>query len=185
MRSMARDRPLILLAAMGVAFSTGCDPSVPNDRATLGSAPAVVAARPASHPLPARFGVGRAATEGDISALDIDIMPDGTDFRRGGEPPRTAPRSTPPLASRVTAWICKGRPSETGWYRRRMPWGSQTGTCLARRGRSATTGHTLPPFSTMCAGPCRPIGPDRCPTMMSTPSLPTSSGRTGSSTRPQ
>jgi len=83
MRSVERGRPLILLAALGVAFSTGCDPSVPNDRATLGSASAVVAARPASHPLPARFGVGRAATEGDISALDIDIMPDGTGLPQG------------------------------------------------------------------------------------------------------
>ena len=83
MRSVVRDRPVILLAALGVAFATGCDPSVPNDGATLGSAPAVVAARPASHPLPARFGVGRAATEEDISVLDIDIMPDGTGLPRG------------------------------------------------------------------------------------------------------
>jgi cytochrome c len=42
-----------------------------------------VAARPASHPLPARFGVGRTATEGDISVLDIDIMPDGTGLPQG------------------------------------------------------------------------------------------------------
>ena len=83
MRLVVRDRPGILLVALGIAFATGCDPSVPNDGAALGSAQAVVAARPASHPLPTRFGVGRAATEGDISVLDIDIMPDGTGLPKG------------------------------------------------------------------------------------------------------
>jgi S-disulfanyl-L-cysteine oxidoreductase SoxD len=36
-----------------------------------------IADRPASDPLPERFGVGREATAGEVAAIDIDIMPDG------------------------------------------------------------------------------------------------------------
>ena len=39
--------------------------------------------RAASHPLPDRFAVGRLAADVDLSALDIDVMPDGTGLPSG------------------------------------------------------------------------------------------------------
>lgn len=41
----------------------------------------------ASEPVPGRFGVGRTATDAEIAAIDIDIMPDGTGLPPGGGTP--------------------------------------------------------------------------------------------------
>jgi S-disulfanyl-L-cysteine oxidoreductase SoxD len=45
-------------------------------------------ARAGGEPRPARFGIGRAATQDEIARLDIDVMPDGTGLPPGSATPR-------------------------------------------------------------------------------------------------
>jgi hypothetical protein len=59
---------------------------------------------------PQRFGIGRPATPAEISALDIDIGPDGAGLPRGAAPRPTARRSTRRAARGVTEELArKGR----------------------------------------------------------------------------
>ena len=63
--------------------------------------------RPASEPLPDRFGVGRAATDAEIDSLDIDIMPDGT-----GLPPGSGSASEGAVVYRNQCASCHGMEME-------------------------------------------------------------------------
>jgi S-disulfanyl-L-cysteine oxidoreductase SoxD len=64
------------------------------------------AAKPTQTPLPARLGIGRAATPAEIAAWDIDIMPDGT-----GLPPG---RGTALQGATIFASRCAGCHGKTG-----------------------------------------------------------------------
>ncbi|MBW3534425.1 MAG: cytochrome c [Gemmatimonadetes bacterium] len=76
------ERALGRAALAAALLLAGCDEPVP---AAGAAAPghADVLARPASAPLPARFGVGRPASPSEIAALDIDVGPDGVGLPPG------------------------------------------------------------------------------------------------------
>lgn len=70
-------------AALAAALTAGCGNVDTTDAASASTGHADVLDRPASGPLPARFGVGRPATQAEIAALDIDVGPDGVGLPPG------------------------------------------------------------------------------------------------------
>lgn len=79
MRPRAKASGVAVLATLAMA---ACGETPPAARAAV-AGHADVLARPASGPLPARFGVGRPASEAEIGALDIDVGPDGVGLPPG------------------------------------------------------------------------------------------------------
>jgi len=68
-------------------------------------------ARAASEALPARFGFGRPATDAEIKAWDIDVMPDGTGLPPGSG---TVERGAAIYAAQCA--VCHGREGKGGQY---------------------------------------------------------------------
>lgn len=96
-RSMTGCWVALCLVSLGLA-ATACAPTEAND-ATVAESSAQMASyapgglpmvteRAGSEPIPASFALGRQATEDEISALDIDIMPDGRGLPTGSGTPR-------------------------------------------------------------------------------------------------
>lgn len=71
-------------ALAAVLAASGCQgDATPADQAPEEGGAAILSSRPSSEAIPDRFGVGRAASEAEIAALDIDVMPDGTGLPPG------------------------------------------------------------------------------------------------------
>jgi S-disulfanyl-L-cysteine oxidoreductase SoxD len=91
------------LAALLAALCAACEGSpAPRAESAAALAAGAVARGPlelaSSERLPERFGFGRAATPGEIAAIDIDVMPDGTGLPAG--------RGTVPRGAEVYALKC-------------------------------------------------------------------------------
>ena len=71
------------LAAAAIAVAGCGEPSPAAGASAASEGRPDVLARPASGRLPARFGVGRPATEADVAALDVDVGPDGVGLPPG------------------------------------------------------------------------------------------------------
>jgi cytochrome c len=90
-------KALLLAASVWVCALGGARAQTPSRSVT---------AAPQQSPLPARLGIGRAATPAEIAAWDIDIMPDGT-----GLPPG---RGTPSEGATIFASRCTSCHGKTG-----------------------------------------------------------------------
>jgi hypothetical protein len=83
-----------------LACAGGAGPTSEQPSTSPASAHSIIPAQAASEALPPRFGFGRSATDAEVKACDIDVMPDGTGLPPGRGTVAEAPFRTGQSARR-------------------------------------------------------------------------------------